>query len=322
MLLNQLSPSRRLKIVRFTEEKIWHTAQRFVVAESIPLRLETFAASRARLILPQATVALVGSFPRILDGIYGHADPIVVIPASAPSGATVNGIPVEDRTVGIICGQASYSLFEKLPNWFFTMRIDASARRRGWPEVVNAVALFKAPPRAAEALRSTLEKLFVAASGHKGNILTDEDMEAMQASLLRALDRVFEGGKAKLVDQRPSLLHLRLIRQIDDRLASNPSAAIYSGDLASELNVSIRSLHVAAMSIRGMSLHRYLKIRRLWLVRRGLLAAEPGARVKSLALAHGFWHLGQFSLDYRKLFGEMPSATLARGGDRGRDSER
>jgi hypothetical protein len=35
--------------------------------------------------------------------------------------------------------------------------------------------------------------------------------------------------------------------------------------------------------------------------------------VKSIALSHGFWHLGQFAHDYRATFGEAPSETLARG---------
>ena len=33
--------------------------------------------------------------------------------------------------------------------------------------------------------------------------------------------------------------------------------------------------------------------------------------VKSVALAHGFWQLGNFAHDYRAMFGELPSETLA-----------
>ena len=34
--------------------------------------------------------------------------------------------------------------------------------------------------------------------------------------------------------------------------------------------------------------------------------------IKSVALGHGFWHLGQFAHDYRATFGETPSDTLVR----------
>jgi AraC family ethanolamine operon transcriptional activator len=32
--------------------------------------------------------------------------------------------------------------------------------------------------------------------------------------------------------------------------------------------------------------------------------------VQDVAARWGFWHLGQFSLDYKRQFGELPSATL------------
>ncbi|MBR0682029.1 helix-turn-helix domain-containing protein [Roseomonas eburnea] len=48
-----------------------------------------------------------------------------------------------------------------------------------------------------------------------------------------------------------------------------------------------------------------------WRARR--CARPPGPRqVKAAALSFSFWHLGRFSRDYRRLFGELPSATVAR----------
>jgi AraC family ethanolamine operon transcriptional activator len=45
-------------------------------------------------------------------------------------------------------------------------------------------------------------------------------------------------------------------------------------------------------------------------VRRRLLAGAES--VKAIALAFGFWHLGDFSASYRLQFGETPSQTLAK----------
>jgi AraC family ethanolamine operon transcriptional activator len=55
----------------------------------------------------------------------------------------------------------------------------------------------------------------------------------------------------------------------------------------------------------------YLKIQRLNGVRRQLKAsAGKGITVSAIALQWGFWQMGQFAKDYKKMFGECPSATL------------
>jgi AraC family ethanolamine operon transcriptional activator len=69
-------------------------------------------------------------------------------------------------------------------------------------------------------------------------------------------------------------------------------------------------MHDAVLRYRGMSLHRYLRLWRLWLVRRQLVSGTQS--VKASALAFGFWHMGDFSRSYRSQFGETPSETLAR----------
>ena len=61
---------------------------------------------------------------------------------------------------------------------------------------------------------------------------------------------------------------------------------------------------------------RYLSLRRMHLVRRALLRADPSAAtVTRLATDHGFWELGRFSVSYRALFGESPSESLQRRPD-------
>jgi AraC-like DNA-binding protein len=47
--------------------------------------------------------------------------------------------------------------------------------------------------------------------------------------------------------------------------------------------------------------------------RRDLRVGDPRiTSVKAIALHWGFLHLGRFAVNYRRWFGESPSATLAR----------
>lgn len=65
-----------------------------------------------------------------------------------------------------------------------------------------------------------------------------------------------------------------------------------------------------------MSPTRYLWLRRMHLARRDLRIAGPAATsVTEVVTRHGFWELGRFSVAYRSLFGESPSATRCRPPD-------
>lgn len=104
----------------------------------------------------------------------------------------------------------------------------------------------------------------------------------------------------------------RVVRRAEEFLRGNLHRPIYRDELCDELGISLRKLHDAFAAVVAMSPHSYLKARRLTLARQALRDAgnEP-ALVKSIALSHGFWHLGHFAHDYRMLFGEAPSQTLA-----------
>jgi transcriptional regulator GlxA family with amidase domain len=57
---------------------------------------------------------------------------------------------------------------------------------------------------------------------------------------------------------------------------------------------------------------RYLCNARFEKVREALARAQPGESVATIAMSWGFSHLGRFSVEYRRRFGESPSNTLER----------
>lgn len=123
------------------------------------------------------------------------------------------------------------------------------------------------------------------------------------------------GGSRHLPAGRADARRMRLCRAAMDYLESVIDRPVYSAAVGAALGTDVRAVNGAFRAVCGMTLHRYLLIRRLDLARRRLMSGGAGAaRVKTVALDLGFWHLGRFALDYRALFGETPSATLARGG--------
>ena len=94
-------------------------------------------------------------------------------------------------------------------------------------------------------------------------------------------------------------------------VASAPDEPWSVGDLAQRCGVTRRTLETAFAERCGMPPKRVLKRLRLHAVRRELARIDPSARVSDVAAAWGFWHLGEFAADYRALFRELPSETLA-----------
>jgi AraC family ethanolamine operon transcriptional activator len=106
---------------------------------------------------------------------------------------------------------------------------------------------------------------------------------------------------------------LPVMARIDSFIDTNRNRPIYLKEVADVANVSMRKLHNVVVQLRGMSLTRYLKLRRLWNAYQELLGAQPGELIKTVALRNGFWHLGDFAREYNRQFGESPSDTRAQG---------
>ncbi|NMF84511.1 helix-turn-helix domain-containing protein [Nodosilinea sp. P-1105] len=76
---------------------------------------------------------------------------------------------------------------------------------------------------------------------------------------------------------------------------------------------SQRSLQYGFQEMLGMGPMAFVKVQRLHGIRRALLNADPKPEtVAHIAHQWGFFSLGHFSRDYKKLFGELPSQTLKR----------
>ncbi len=133
--------------------------------------------------------------------------------------------------------------------------------------------------------------------------------DAMRLALAVARQPAAQDTAFRAVQRR-----VALVAKAEEVLASRLGAAVYSQDLQQALGVPMRTLHNAFIAVHGLSVHRYLRLRRLHLARAALRAGPRSvSHVKIAALSHGFWHLGRFAQEYRAVFGELPSETMALG---------
>ncbi len=107
----------------------------------------------------------------------------------------------------------------------------------------------------------------------------------------------------------------RALRRAKAYLSEHVQEPVTVSDLCRVTEVSERTLRYAFLEQFGTSPKSYLLAMRLNGVRRHLSHADPSStKVVDVANHWGFWHMGQFAADYRRLFGELPSETLRREG--------
>lgn len=93
-------------------------------------------------------------------------------------------------------------------------------------------------------------------------------------------------------------------------LQTSGDEALSMLEICKHVGVSRRKLNYCFQEILGMSPMKYQRITRLNRTQQALKQAQAGENVFDIASRWGFWHMGQFSQDYKRLFGELPSATL------------
>lgn len=272
-----------------------------------------------------------------LDGIVfqgGFCSPAVIMAEATPGHSTVqlpfagietfilNGRLLAPGVVGLYGGGGSLERVSQqttshaaliLPTEdaeFLLAAPSASALLSG------GQAMLQAHPvpwqRAVELFRSIL----AAVEEDPAMPLKPEVRRSLRASLLDAVREVIWGDEHSGLPRqlRNSPARQRIVNVANDFLSANPGSPIYTEDLCRVLGISPARLADAFRASFGISPHRFLKLRRLAMVRSALRDCGTGVppTARTIVQAHGFWHLGQFARDYRAHYGETPSETRAR----------
>lgn len=102
-----------------------------------------------------------------------------------------------------------------------------------------------------------------------------------------------------------------LAREAAAMLRSATDLPLSIREVCERLRISWRTLDQGFRELYGMTPKSYLQLVRMHHVRRALQAADPTiSTVTTIAVSWGFFQLGRFALEYRRLFDEKPSETL------------
>lgn len=298
------------KVFRFSDIDEFRSQIRHLNVDFTPL-VRKIAAEQTILNLPGCDVNFIKSFPRILD--VQAAPNCTVVGFAMDEGIPIRSNGVESGPSVIVAGGsgAVYNVVERIERQYASIIFAPEVRDRGWPEGVPNFKMFETSRASYSWLRTLVREILAVAGGFSGSPEAAGIALAMKESLLAGIDAAFmDIVPSKWAARANSIRQFKISQQVREIVLANIGTPIYSADLAKELAVSVRTVHDAVLRYSGMSLHRYLRLRRLWLVRRQLYAGAHS--VKACALAFGFWHLGDFAQSYRSQFGESPSQTLAR----------
>ena len=310
-LLSQLVDSSFLTISRSADFDHFRSIERLGEANSIPIDCKGFASAFAAVTLKSCSIYLQRTFPRLLQARYSTTGAIVGFAMNDSVSVILNGVEGRAPAVLLVKGKAACEIVEPQANLIALVNF-ASIDGRGWPGACDRAQFIATEPARFEALQKIIREVLLLASNSPDVFLQSGMPESVEESIVQAVDHAIHAAPLTLDDKRSNLTsYLSLVRKFDEFLAANAGRTVYSAEMAKQLGVSVRTLHNAVVAIRGMSMHRYTRLRRLWSVRQQLVQACQQDSIKAIALLNGFWHMGEFISLYREVFGETPQQTLS-----------
>jgi len=247
------------------------------------------------------------------------AGQIAVFAVHEPSEATICHVPMQERTVlfmpggceiaaSILPGLRFSTVLTTMEQWSRIEEIATGVPARAM-EFPRGIRLDAARWRQAEAILSNLADSIARSRRHSPGRLP--------AAIVDYLGLIAE-ARAEILgptgrDEGPPL-RVQQAWNAAEYIREHLEDDLSIVGLCRLVNASRRQLEYSFSSVFGVSPRRFIEIARLNESRRRLRSARAeGHSVTDIAMETGISHLGRFSLNYRRLFGERPRDTLLGG---------
>jgi AraC family ethanolamine operon transcriptional activator len=303
-----LKPSSALELQSFDIDHFGET-ERYAGASSMPLSAGATAIMRARLSLPNLSLSLVKTFPRIISGYQLAHAAAVVVPMDHVTSTRINGQSIGSSIV-ILRGASDCRVYEPVGRLIGVVYFTPPACEP-WSQL-DGYHLLSPPPDMLASLRGLISTTLETAANDPDLLNEPTSRAAVEQSLLSAMDSAIRSSVNSKSVHATTESYLRIVADMERLIRHDLTVWHKTTELAERVGVSVRTLQSATQAICGMSPHRYSRVLRLWSVRRQLRSGPGRRSVKACAIAHGFWHLSEFAASYRAAFGELPSETLHR----------
>ena len=190
----------------------------------------------------------------------------------------------------------------------FLQKVAEQLYQRPLEMLVPMSGIFRLNGALLRALRTELRKwqdMQLYGAGERASIVARRE-ESLAAALIYGV------AERQKIDTGGLIKSERVFRKTLDLIHSSELDNISAAELATHAGCSQRLLEKSFLKRFGVTPKKYIKSLRLARVHRGLqnFEAQDCDSIIELAGIQGFWHMGQFAADYRRIYGELPSDTL------------
>lgn len=166
--------------------------------------------------------------------------------------------------------------------------------------------VFKPRGRGLAQLRSGI----VGLAGHAQGLSSPDVRAALRQQLVDAMFGALADMGETYQPRLTQLTYSDLVKRSQQLVLGDPERPYTVLDLCTELRVCRRTLQKSFVEVTGQAPSLYLRCVRLAGVRRLLRQGSTDPMtIQEAAGRWGFFHMGSFASDYRRLFGERPSQT-------------
>ncbi len=184
------------------------------------------------------------------------------------------------------------------------------AREAGLPtpdDLIGTEEVFECDPAVVTALQLGL-RAFGETVTRLPEVGQQELRRELEFELPTDLLRSIAGGRGGR-DRSGLRFRSRAVQRVLNYIDAFPRQPHTVKDVCRVAGASERTIQTAFLERFGVRPKAYLRDRRLNGARADLCLADPATPITKVANRWGFWHMGQFARDYRRLFGKLPSET-------------